>query len=231
MTQSILLTKEVRIYLVLTSLVICGLAASLITGAKVTCFGVNFPFSNIIFSIFTYPIVDCICELWGKKAARQTMYLALVSQLFIAALIHLSILSPPAAVWHLQTEYQMILAASGKVILASLLAFGISQIVDIAIYQRIKELTRGRWLWLRSNLSTYVGQVIDSIIFVMIVFASTDAKWSILFGSILVKLTLSLLATPMVYAIVIICNQYVRSELLLCRLDVDQAVAVNGKND
>lgn len=65
--QSQVQSKEIRAYVILTTLVICGLAGSLITGSKIIHMGINFPFSNIVFSIFTYPIVDCICELWGKK--------------------------------------------------------------------------------------------------------------------------------------------------------------------
>ncbi len=203
--------KETRVYTLLTTLVICGLAGSLITGTKVVHFGVNFPFSNIIFSIFTYPIVDCICELWGKQTARQTLWLALFSQLLIASLIQLSIAAPAPAFWHLQEAYQTVLSVSGKVIIASLIAFSISQLIDIVIYQRIKELTQGKWLWLRSNFATFLGQAIDSLIFVMIVFYDSEQKFTILFGSITVKILLSFLMTPIVYLIVITVNNYLHA--------------------
>ena len=195
MMQSVLQQKEVRAYAILTSLVICGLASSIVTGAKVVHVGINFPFSNIIFAIFTYPIVDCICELWGKKVARQTLWLGLACQFLIVVLIQASIIIPAAPFWPLQNAYQTILSASGNVIVASLVAFSISQILDVAIYQRIKELSRGRWLWLRSNISTYLGQIIDSAIFVMIVFHQSHQKFNILVGSIVVKIFLSFLMT------------------------------------
>ena len=211
MNQTLLQQKELRVYTILTSLVICGLAASIIAGSKVVHMGINFPFSNIIFSIFTYPIVDCICELWGKQVARQTLYLALASQFLIAMLIQLSILAPPSPIWHLQNEYQTILSISGNIIIASIVAFSISQLLDIMVYQKIKEWSQGKWLWLRSNISTYLGQAIDSTIFVLIVFQSSSQKLSILTGSILVKIILSFLMTPVVYLIVIIANRYLES--------------------
>lgn len=200
--------------MILTSLVICGLASSLITGSKVVHFGVDFPFSNIVFSIFTYPIVDCICELWGKKVAQQTLWIALASQLLIAFLIQLSIMIPPPYFWRLQNEYRTILSVSGTIIIASLFAFSVSQILDIVVYQRIKKFTQGRMLWLRSNISTYLGQIIDSVIFVTIVFYHSDKKFDILFGSILVKVFLSFLMTPIVYLIVIVTNRYLQSNTL-----------------
>lgn len=142
---SVLDQKETRAYIFLTALVMCGLASSIITGSKlISISGISFPFSNITFSIFTYPIIDCICELWGKKVARQTLWIALTSQLLIALLIQISILAPASHFWHLQDAYKTILSISGNIIIASLIAFTFSQIVDLVIYQRIKELSQGK---------------------------------------------------------------------------------------
>jgi uncharacterized integral membrane protein (TIGR00697 family) len=172
--NELLTNKSISIYVILTSLVICGLATSLVTAQKVIHLGIDFPFSNLVFSIFTYPLVDCICELWGKPAAQRTVWIALTSQLLIAVLIYLSIVIPPASFWTLQDTYQIILGSSAYVVLASLTAFGVSQLLDIFIYQRLKQLSRGKHLWLRSNLATYLGQIIDSLVFVSIVFHHSE---------------------------------------------------------
>ena len=89
-----------------------------------------------------------------------------------------------------------------------------SQLLDIFVYQRIKSFTKGKALWLRSNISTYLGQSLDSLIFVMIVFQDADAKFTILFGSITVKIILSFLMTPIVYLIVIATNQYLNYQTI-----------------
>lgn len=200
--------KNTRAYLLLTSLVICGLAGSLITAGKIVHIGINFPFSNIVFSIFTYPIVDCICELWGKRAAQQAIWLGLGSQLLLTVIIQISIASPHASFWQHQEAYQTVLSTGLNIVIASFLAFSTSQLLDILIYQRIKIWSKGKLLWLRSNISTYLGQMIDSGIFVGIVFYNSNQKWNILFGSILVKIILSLCMTPFVYLIIIAVNRY-----------------------
>lgn len=226
--MTLLFNKEVRAYLLLSSLVICGLAGSLITGPKVVHLGINFPFSNIIFSIFTYPIVDCICELWGKDVARQTLWLGLMSQLLIAVIIQLSISAPHADFWQLQSQYQAVLSTGSTVVMASLIAFGISQLLDIVIYQRIKDMTKGKWLWLRSNISTYLGQMLDSLIFVSIVFAQSNQKLNILLGSITVKIILSMLMTPIVYFIVIATNRYLNSNTLAFKNEAELTAVTAG---
>lgn len=206
--------KDVKAYLFLSSLVVCGLAASTVTAAKIVHIGMNFPFSNIVFSIFTYPIVDCICELWGRSVARQTIWLSLLCQLLIMILLQASIAAPAAAFWSLQSAYQSVLATSKYIVFASLLAFGISQVLDIFVYQRLKEMSRGKWLWLRSNLSTYLGQIIDSAIFISIVFHQSQHKLNILLGSVVVKVVLSLMMTPVIYLIVIYVNRYLGQRTL-----------------
>lgn len=209
-TLKMLDNRQFKAYLVLVALIICGLAAATVTASKVVHLGINFPFSNIVFSIFTYPIVDCICELWGKKVARQTVWLALGSQLLVVLLLQFSIVIPHASFWNNQKEYATILSVSGKVVTASFLAFFLSQILDIIVYQKIKNICRGKLLWLRSNVSTFIGQIIDSSIFVSIVFYASPHKFNILLGSIGVKIIISILMTPFVYLIVMWINRYLQ---------------------
>lgn len=210
-------SRETRAYLLLAALVICGLVASVITAPKVVDFGVHCPFSTIIFSICSYPIVDCICELWGKRVARQTLWLALFCQFLFTMLVQLSILAPAAQFWKLQAEYEAVLSVGGNVIIASLIAFTLSQILDIAVYQRIKELSHGKMLWLRSNISIYLGQALDSFIFILIVFHDSDRKFHLFFGAVLVKIVLALLMTPVIYLIVMAVNRYLGNNTLAFR--------------
>ena len=212
------INKEVGAYIFLTSLVICGLATSLITAPKIVNFGVSFPFSNIVFSLLTYPIVDCICELWGKQVARQAMWIGLISQVLIAVIIQLSIWAPHPSSWQLQSEYQMVLATGLHVVIASLVAISVSQMLDIVVYQKLKEWSKGKKLWLRSNVSTYLGQSIDSILFINIVFFNSNNKISLLLGSILIKIILSFLMTPIVYLIVYMINRYLDANTLAFKI-------------
>lgn len=203
------ITKELKAYLFLVSLVICGLVASLITAPKIVTIGhFTFTVSVVIFSIFSYPMVDCICELWGKAAARHALWIGLFCQLLFMALLQLSIYIPSAPFWPLDNAYSQTLSMGFQVAIASLIAFGISQILDVVIYQRIKEITRGNKLWLRSNISIYLGQALDSLIFVNIVFYNLPQKWHLLFGNLLVKAIVSFLMTPIVYLVIHSINRY-----------------------
>lgn len=212
-------SKAVRIYMVLTAIVICGLAAASVTVSKVVHFGLNFPFANLIFSVCTFPIIDVICELWGKKIARQTVWLAIGSQLLVVSFLQLAILAPHASFWAQQSAFQTVLAASGLVVLASTLAFITSQLLDVLIYQHIKKASNGKWLWLRNNVSTFIGQFVDSTILISIVFHASNNKLELLTGSFIVKMTISIAMTPVVYGLVIWINKALNGETQAFKAD------------
>lgn len=200
--------KQSMAYAFLVALIICGLATATVTAGKIVHLGINFPFSNIAFSIFTYPIVDCICELWGKKIARQTVFFALLCQLLMVLILQLSIILPYPSFWNYQENFERVLSSSTEVVIAGFLAFLLSQILDVAIYQKIKNAFQGKLLWLRSNVSTIIGQIVDSSIFIGIVFYASDHKLNILIGSITVKIIISILMTPIVYLIILGLDRY-----------------------
>ena len=206
-----LFSKHTKAYLFMLMLSVSGLTASNISAAKVVHIGVNFPFSNLIFSIFTFPVVDSICEVWGRRAAFQAVVFGLMSQVLFMLLIQVSILAPAASFWHLQDEYINVLSVTGKVVLASGIAFSISQVMDVMIYQRIKDWSQGRWMWLRGNVSTVIGQAIDSAIFIAIIFSTSAHKMDIFMGSMTVKITIAVLMTPFMYALVYGVRWYLTS--------------------
>ena len=213
--------KQIKAYITLLAFIICGLAASTVTATKIINIGINVPFSNIIFSVFTYPLIDCICELWGKQLAKQTVWIALGSQIVVVALLQLSIVMPPAVFWQNQKPYEIILATSRLVVLSSVLAFASSQILDIVIYQKIKNASEGKLLWFRSNVSTWIGQIVDFAIFVSIVFSGSSYMFDILLGSIILKIIISVLMTPVVYTIVIGLDRYLDSATLAFKIKRD----------
>ncbi|MDF1795053.1 MAG: queuosine precursor transporter [Coxiellaceae bacterium] len=202
------LTRQLLSYIILLSLTISGLATSTVVASKILHIGINFPAANLTFSILSYPMINCICELWGKRLAKQSLVIAVGCQALIALLIRLIIALPSAPYWDLSKAFYDVLASSSSVLAASLLAFGVSQLLDIIIYQHIKKISHGRQLWLRSNVSTICGQIIDAAIFVIIVFHASTHQWNIYVGAITVKIVLSILMTPAIYLVVIGINRW-----------------------
>lgn len=121
--------------------------------------------------LITYPLTfllsDLVTEIFGAHKAKLMVYITLVMNLLSLSLIQLA-LWLPTPVEGDQVAFQLILGLSGLRIFASLVAYIISQIVDIQLYAWIKNWTGSPLLWLRNNGSTCVSQLVDTVMIDMI---------------------------------------------------------------
>ena len=104
-----ILTRDLYALLVLSMMVICAMTSSTITATKPIHFVLMHPFSNIIFALFTFPIIDAVCELYGKRKAYFISILGVVSQVVFVIIIELSVVTPHAVQWHDQSIYAQVL--------------------------------------------------------------------------------------------------------------------------
>ncbi len=191
-------------------LIICAMTSSAITATKPIHLILNFPFSNIIFAIFTFPIIDAVCELYGKPLAYFASLIGVLSQLIFVIILECSVVMPHAPNWQFQTTYASVITKSGLVILGTVIAVSVSQFFDVYLFQFIRIKTKGKWLWLRSSLSSVIGQLIDSTILIYIVFFNYPNKLNLLYGSFVSKMVFSILAIPLVYLFVYLAKHRCR---------------------
>ena len=170
-------------YTIATAIFVAGFLAANTLGTKITTIlGVS-----VSVGIFAYPltfmITDAVAEVYGKQKAKQIVWGALIAQLLVLLLILISIKMPPSERYTLNTEYTKIFSSSIRMIIASLIAFIVSQTYDIWAFDFWKRKTKGRFLWLRNNLSTFTSQAIDTLLFMFIAFYGITAKFDTAFGS------------------------------------------------
>ena len=193
-------TKEQKIYCGLNVLIIVAMCASAITASKIIQVGgFVFPCSNIIFSLLSFPVTDIISEIWGSKDAKRTVCISFSAQAFFVLLIQASVFLPGALTWGNQEAYQLVLGSGPRIVAASMVAFFTSQFWDVVVYEKLKSLTRGRFIVLRNNLSTFSSQLLNSALFITIAFYGEQPVLPLIFGSILLKWLIAAIDTPLVY--------------------------------
>lgn len=169
----------------------------------------------VLFYVFTYPITDIVCEVYGGKVARRMIYSGSLIQFLATMLIYGTIQLPPAPFFMLEHEFEAVLGPSIQITGASLLSFLVSQHLDVHIFQRLKADHGEKKLWLRSNLSTTVSQLVDTTLFITIAFYGTMPIMDIV-GLIVTqygfKLLASFLLIPLVYVLVYVCKKEKRSQ-------------------
>ncbi|WP_153730603.1 queuosine precursor transporter [Sporosarcina obsidiansis] len=187
------------------------LILSNILAIKLVSFGswIVLPAAAIVY-VCTYPILDVLTETYGKEAARQTVLTGLIAQLISIFFIWLAIHLPAAPFYEDQEAFQTIFSAGFRVTLASLIAYIVSQNLDVTIFHKLKEKHGEKKLWIRNNASTMASQLVDTVIFIAIAFYGT-MPLSALLGLILTqyvfKFVVAILDTPLVYLLVALCRR------------------------
>jgi len=172
-----------------------------------------------------FVMTDIVNEYYGPKAVRRISLtaVALISYAFL--IYFLAIAIPPADVWiasspkqgvpNIQNAFGAIFGQGMKIIIGSLVAFLVSQVVDVTVFHQIKKRTGDKHLWLRATGSTLVSQLVDSYIVLFIAFSSIFSWQQILaFGMMnyIYKFTVAILLTPLIYFVEKRIEKYVGHE-------------------
>ncbi len=157
--------------------------------------------AGIIAYPITFLITDIVNEVWGKEVAQRVVMIGFAANILMVLLYQISVILPVGGVWEGQASFQAVLGAVPRIVLASMVAYLISQHWDVWVFNLVKEkLPYG--LWLRNNVSTITSQAIDSAIFLAIAFGGTlpfDMLVGMFVSYIVVKWAIALLDTPFCY--------------------------------
>jgi uncharacterized integral membrane protein (TIGR00697 family) len=174
---------------------------------------------NLTAGAVIWPVVfitsDLINEYFGKPGVKRISYLtaALIAYAFIVIFLTMEL---PAAQWWLDANntdakgnyfdmdfaFRKIFGQGLRIILGSLTAFLLGQLVDVFVFQRLRRMTGTKMLWLRATGSTLVSQLIDSFVVLYIAFAGVFTGSQIIAIGItnyLYKFCVAILLTPLIY--------------------------------
>lgn len=152
----------------------------------------------------TFLISDLVTEFYGQKDAKFMVNIAVLCSVIVLGLICIAdYLS--ATNWSVVDDhiFHKVFNSYGIAAIASIIANYFGQICDIKIFAYFKELTNGKHLWLRNNVSTIAGQLVDSltVISILCFFAIIpwEQFWVVISSSLLFKILAALADTPFCY--------------------------------
>jgi hypothetical protein len=196
-----------------TILIVSNVASS----AKIVDWGISilglqlaFDAGTILFPV-SYIFGDVLTEVYGYRRSRRVIWTGFACLAASAMVLWLVRLLPPEAGWQAavgQAAYEKVLGgmSSGGIVLASLAAYVAGEFSNSFILAKMKILTRGRWLWMRTIGSTLVGEAIDTAAFVLIAAVAGVFPWSVAAALVLTnyifKVGIEALMTPVTYRIV-----------------------------
>ncbi|MCH5596827.1 queuosine precursor transporter [Niabella ginsengisoli] len=248
MIRTIIGDKSTRLFIVLGGFFIANAIVAEVIGVKIfslektigiqpfdlTIFGNNFSF-NLTAGVLLWPVVfimtDIINEYYGVKGVRFLSFLAagLIAYTFI--MFQGAIALSPADFWtgnykaqHIDDAneaYRVILGQGSWIIIGSLAAFLIGQILDVVVFHSIKRATGEKAIWLRATGSTLVSQLVDSFVVLFIAFyigprvsGNQGTPWSlnlvlaICVGNYIYKFIVAVVMTPVIYLVHWLIERY-----------------------
>ncbi len=191
------LGKEGLFLLIGVNIILCNIQVLKL----VELFGITITLGNILYGSI-YFSTDLLSEFYGKKEAVKGVLFGFLALLLMTIYMKFSLLFIPAENDFINDSLKNIFSFMPRIALASLSAYILSQIHDVYVYSFYKHKTKGRFLWLRNNLSTMVSQLIDSVVFVFIAFWGVfeiNVFWSILITTYIMKFIVAVLDTPFIY--------------------------------
>lgn len=197
----------------LISVYIFCVAVSELMGAKTfPVFDWGWVRLNASVAVFVIPLIftinDVVVEVYGKERARSIVRSSLVV-IFLILLYSLLVTSLPASK-RFEGQggaYNAIFGLSARFSAASLIAFAVSDFLDIYLFVWIRQKFGKGKLWLRNNLSNFIAQFIDSATFLVLAFYAFNQSLSsnvsfilsLLIPYWLLRCALSVIETPLVY--------------------------------
>ncbi|MBT3241372.1 MAG: queuosine precursor transporter [Chloroflexi bacterium] len=157
---------------------------------------------------FIYPITftlrDLVHKVLGKKNTRILIISAGVINLFMAAYLMWAASVPSDDFWGLGSEFSAILAPVWRIVLASIVAEVVSELVDTEVYHLFVTKVTTKHQWARVLVSNSVSVPIDNIIFAIGAFAFNlpwSVVWEIFFFNLIVKYGITVLSMPLIYLV------------------------------
>ena len=231
-----ILTRAQKVYVVCASVFLTALVIAEATAGKfftafdlpgtITLLGVEFESVVMTAGVIAFPVTfivtDVMNEYFGKAGIRFVTYIGLAMVVFAFGLLQIALAVPTAPISPVPDEaFASVFGTTTRVIIGSLVAYLIGQLVDIALFHRLRRWTEGRHLWLRATGSTLGSQFIDTAVVLTIAFWGQLAWGEILAITLFnygYKVGIAIGITPLVYLAHAVIDRYLghdRAEALV----------------
>ncbi len=160
--------------------------------------------AQMLFPI-TYIFGDIFTEVYGYSASRRAIWYGFFASFLLVTLSYLAVIIPPAPEFKDQAAFAAVFQPVGRIVFASLLAYWCGEFANSFTLAKLKLLTRGRYLWIRTIGSTIVGQAVDTTVVMFLAFyglRSTHIILELILSGYVIKVVYETVMTPVTYSVV-----------------------------
>ncbi len=246
MLSNILKDRPVKLFVIITAFFVANALIAECIGTKIFSLEKLFGSAPLSFSLLgekglalsltcgvllwplEFVMTDIVNEFYGPKAVRRISFIAVALISYAFLMFYMAMSVPPADFWYgtgtskgvpdMSKAFNAVFGQGMWIIFGSLIAFLVSQIVDVTVFHWIKKSTGDKKIWLRATGSTLVSQLVDSFIVLYIAFHIGN-DWSmqrvLAIGMVnyAYKFLVSVLLTPVIYLIHNAIERYIGKDV------------------
>lgn len=199
---------------------------------NLTILGIENLSFNLTAGVLLWPIVfvmtDIINEYFGRKGVKFLSFTAAILIAYAFVMVYFAMNLSPADFWieritplgtvNMHQAFNTIFGQGLWIIIGSLTAFLVGQLVDVTVFHYFKSFTGSSKIWLRATGSTLVSQLVDSFVVLFIAFyigAGWDLKLVLVIGLVnyIYKFSIAVIITPVLYLLHALIDRYLGNEL------------------
>lgn len=189
----------------LAGLFVMTLIVSNIASVKVVAIGpLVFDAGTILFPL-SYIVGDIVTEVYGYRKMRSLLYVGVVSLILTMTTFWVVQILPASPDWPNQVAYESILGVVWRIVLVSVTALFLGEIMNAYVMARMKVRSKGKNLWARMISSSVVGSAIDTVVFSTVAFLGTmsfGALAQLMATVFLIKITTEVIVSPLTIKII-----------------------------
>jgi len=201
---------------ILVGIFVAVLLISNVVAVKIVKIGpFSFAGGTLLFPL-AYIFGDVFTEVYGYKRMRRIIWTGFVANILMALVFVIIGKLPAASAWSNQAAYDAILGWVPRIVLASILAYWVGEFINSFILAKMKVWTKGKWLWTRTIGSTVFGELLDTVIFVLIAFwgaLPSALIISVIISNYILKVGVEIIFTPITYGVVGFLKKRERSDV------------------
>lgn len=197
--------KISKVFLIFTVIYITLiLISNILAGRLISIGAVSLTGAVIVFPI-TYILSDIFTEIYGFDINKKIIWLSFTCNLLMVVIFMLILKLPYPETFENSEAYNIVLGTTPRNLIASLAGFLFGNFLNSIVLSKLKVITKGKFLALRTITSTIIGEGIDTIIFIIIAFwgqLSNEFILSMIINQTIFKILIEVIFTPVTYKII-----------------------------
>lgn len=144
---------------------IASVIANLVTAKSADILGFSTAIGSVMFAS-TFLATDILTELYSAKSARRAVYMGLASTFVFIVATQIALAYAPSVIDYADEPMRILFTMNLRISISSMVMYFIANMGDIYLFEAIRKLTKGKYLWIRNNVATILCNCLENFLFI-----------------------------------------------------------------